>query len=198
MKTTMATNDNKYSEADLQAAVKCLRDGGIILYPTDTIWGIGCDARNEEAVKRIYNLKKRADSKSMLTLVDGLPMLENTVEMIPDAALQLLEVSVRPLTIIYDRGRNVASNLIGPDGSLGVRVTKEKFSRDLCHVLRRPIVSTSANISGEKAPADFCDISDVIKAGVDYIVKYRQSEKTGHSPSNIIKVSDNGVVNVLR
>ena len=185
-------------EDDLQRAVECMKKGGIILYPTDTIWGIGCDARNPEAVKRIYDLKKRDDRKSMLVLADGEGMLEKIVGEIPEAAQQLMDVAVNPMTIIYDSAENVASNLIAPDGSLGVRITKERFSSQLCRKMRGPVVSTSANISGSKSPAFFKEISPEIAKGVDYIVKYRRDDTTPASPSNIIKVTSGGVVIIIR
>ena len=185
-------------EDDIRNAVECLRKGGIILYPTDTIWGIGCDARNPEAVEKIYNLKKRADEKAMLVLVDNVPALERIIDQVPEVAYQILDTAVNPLTIIYDDAVNVAPNLIAKDGSLGVRITKENFSSSLCKKMKGAIVSTSANISGEKSPRSFAEISDEIKQGVDYIVKYRQEENIKAQPSNIIKLSKNGVVNIIR
>lgn len=183
---------------DIKAALECLRKGGIILYPCDTIWGIGCDATNSEAVKKIFQLKQRADSKSMLTLVHNEASLERIVDEIPDVAWELLDAAVNPLTIIYDGGHGVAPELIAEDGSLGVRITKEKFSNELCKRLGHPIVSTSANISGEKAPVFFTEISNKIKKGVDYTVKYQQKDTTPKSPSNIIKLGHGGVVKIIR
>lgn len=185
-------------EEDIRGAVACLKGGGIILYPTDTIWGIGCDATDPAAVKRVYDLKRRAESKSMLVLVDGEAMLGRTVDDIPEVAWQLIEAAVNPLTIIYDHPKGVAPNLLAPDGSLGIRVTAERYSAELCRRLRRPVVSTSANVSGQKAPAAFADISDVIKEGVDYIAEYRREEGGKASPSNIIKVSGGGLIKVIR
>lgn len=185
-------------EEDIKAAVACLKNGGIILYPTDTIWGIGCDATNAEAVKKIYDLKRRAESKSMLVLVDGEAMLERTVDDIPDVAWQLIEAAVNPLTIIYDHPKGMAPNLLASDGSLGIRVTNERYSNELCRRLRRPVVSTSANVSGAKAPAVFAEISDVIKEGVDYVAEYRREDEGQASPSNIIKVSGGGLIKVIR
>ena len=189
--------EEKYDPTDLAAAVEVLKKGGIILYPTDTVWGIGCDATNSEAVKKIYALKEREDSKAMLALVDSEGMLERTVRNVPDAAWQLIEAAINPLTIIYDSPQGIAPELLGADGSLGIRITREPFSSALCRRLRRPIVSTSANKSGEKAPATFSEISDSIKNSVDYIVKFGRNKK-GAKPSNIIKVSDNGVFKVIR
>lgn len=185
-------------EEDIKHAVDTLKKGGIILYPTDTVWGIGCDATNEAAVKKIYELKRRAESKSMLVLVDSEAMLEQTVRDIPDAAWQLIEAAVDPLTIIYDHPDGVAPNLLAEDGSLGIRITGERFSKELCRRLRRPIVSTSANLTGEKAPAQFSQISAAVKDGCDYVVEYGRKDTTLRKPSNIIKVSDGGVIKVIR
>lgn len=185
-------------EEDIKKAVDCLKKGGIILYPTDTVWGIGCDATNPDAVRKIYDLKRRAESKSMLVLVDSEGSLDRVVEDVPEVAWQLIEAAVNPLTIIYDHPRHVAPNLLAPDGSLGIRITSERYSRELCRRLRRPLVSTSANISGEKAPAIFQEISDDIKNGVDYVASYRRDDTGAASPSNIIKVSDGGLVKVIR
>lgn len=185
-------------ESDIVKALDVLKKGGIILYPTDTIWGIGCDARNSEAVKRIYQLKKRTDSKSMLVLVNNEVSLEKLTESIPDIAWELLEAAVNPLTIIYDNVHDVAPELLAQDGSLGIRITKEQFSRELCRRLGAPIVSTSANISGEKSPRYFNQISDEIKNGVDYIVGFRQDDTSPHNASNIIKLSKNGEIKIIR
>lgn len=190
-------NESDFRE-DLRRAVECLKQGGLILYPTDTIWGIGCDARNSEAVKRIFELKQRADSKSMLVLVNNEAALERIVDDIPEVAWQLLEAAVEPLTVIYDDAHGVAPELIAEDGSLGVRITKENFSKQLAQRLGAPLVSTSANISGEKAPASFSEISEAILLGVDYVVKYRQEENIGHKPSNIIKLGKNGLIKIIR
>lgn len=185
-------------EEDLNEALECLRKGGIILYPTDTIWGIGCDARNSDAVKRIYKLKKREDSKSMLVLTNNEAGLEKITEEIPDITWELLNAVDNPLTIIYDNAHGVAPELIAEDGSLGIRITKERFSNELCKRLRGPLVSTSANISGEKSPSSFKEITEEIKNGVDYIVKFRQEESANKQPSNIIKLGKGGVIKIIR
>lgn len=185
-------------QEDIREAVKVLREGGIILYPTDTVWGIGCDATNPEAVAKIYALKQRAESKSMLVLVDGEAALERVVEEVPDVAWQLIEAAVNPLTIIYDKGKGVAENLLAPDGSLGVRITAEEYSAELCKRLRRPLVSTSANISGKKAPSVFSQISPEILNGVDYVAHFKREETSAPAPSNIIKVGSGGLVKVIR
>lgn len=191
-------NDTITFEEDVRRAVDCLRKGGIILYPTDTIWGIGCDAANEDAVKRVYELKKRADSKSMLVLVDSEGMLERSVDDIPEVAWELVDAAVEPLTVIYDHPKGVATNLLAPDGSLGIRITGERYSRELCKRLRRPVVSTSANISGKKSPSSFGEISDEIISGVDYVAFYRRDDDKKASPSNIIKLSEGGLFKVIR
>lgn len=188
----------RYDEADLKEAVRVMRDGGIILYPTDTVWGIGCDARNADAVKKIYTLKNREDSKSMLVLVSSEGMLQRTVKEVPDIAWQLIDVAVNPMTIIYDEAIGVAPNLLAEDGSLGIRLTSEKFSRMLCERMRGPIVSTSANISGKPTPHNFHEISSDILDGVDYVCNYRQEEKGSAKPSNIIKITRGNIVKVIR
>lgn len=185
-------------QQDLDATLRVLRSGGIILYPTDTVWGIGCDACNAEAVAKIYALKQRADSKSMLVLVDSIAVLERCVPEIPDVAYSLIEFATRPLTIIYDEAIGLAPNLVAEDGSIGVRVTGEEFSAQLCRALRRPLVSTSANISGQPTPAVFSAISPEIIAGVDYVVQYRQTDNSKTPPSQIIKLGKTGEVKIIR
>nr|WP_321358666.1 L-threonylcarbamoyladenylate synthase [uncultured Draconibacterium sp.] len=183
---------------DLKKAVEVLKSGGIILYPTDTIWGIGCDATNAEAVKRIYDIKKREDSKSMLVLMENPALLDRYVDEVPEVAWDLVEVSTTPLTVIYPGAKNLAANLIAEDGSIGIRFTKEEFTRQLLQRFRRPIVSTSANISGEKSPFFFDDISEEIQDAVDYIVEYRQDDHTASKPSSIIKLGPGGQIDILR
>lgn len=175
-----------------------LVSGGLILYPTDTIWGIGCDATNEDAVRRVYELKRRVDSKALITLLDNPIKLDYYIDEVPSLAWDLIELSEKPLTIIYDGARNVAPNLMAEDGSLAIRVTKEKFSQELCKRFRKALVSTSANISGEPAPANFDDISEEIKLGVDYIVKYRQEDTSKSKASSIIKLGKTGEVKIIR
>lgn len=192
------TTENLTFQQDIQNALAVLREGGIIVYPTDTIWGIGCDATNADAVKKIYDLKRRVESKSMLALVDSEASLERWVDDVPEVAWQLIEAAVKPLTIIYDHPKGIAPNLLADDGSLGIRITGEQFSRELCRRLRRPLVSTSANISGEKAPASYKDISEEIIKGAGYVVNYRREEDVKGTASNIIKVSDGGLFKVIR
>ena len=172
--------------------------GGLILYPTDTIWGIGCDATNEEAVRRVYELKRRSDHKAMLLLMDSSAKLNYYVQEVPDVAWDLIELADSPLTVIYSGARNVAPNLLAADGSVGIRITQEEFSHKLCERFRKPLVSTSANVSGEPSPANFSEISATIKAGVDYIVRYRQDDLSKAAPSHIIKLGAGGLVKIIR
>ncbi len=183
---------------DIRKACEVMQAGGLILYPTDTIWGIGCDATNEEAVRRVYELKKRADNKAMLLLMDNPVKLNMYVSDVPDIAWDLIELAEEPLTIIYSHAKNLATNLLGEDGSVGIRFTKEEFSRRLCERFRRPVVSTSANVSGEPSPANFGEISDTIKQGVNYIVGYRQDDTAKATPSHILKLDVGGIVQVIR
>jgi L-threonylcarbamoyladenylate synthase len=183
---------------DLINACNTLKQGGVILYPTDTVWGIGCDATNVEAIGRIYDLKKRTDNKTMLVLVDSFDRLYSYVSEVSDVAYDLTELAEKPLTIIYEGARNLAKNIVGEDNSIGIRITKEVFSNQLCRQFRRPIVSTSANISGQPSPAFFKDISDEIKTGVDYIVKYRQNDNHPCKPSSIIRLNKNNTFRIIR
>lgn len=187
-----------YDAEDLKKALETLQKGGVILYPTDTVWGLGCDATNEEAVKRIYELKRRSDAKSMLVLVDSANRIESYVREVPDMAWDLIEVSDKPLTIIYPEAKNLAKNLLAEDGSIGIRVSGEQFSKMLCARFKRPIVSTSANISGEPNPTFYAEISDEIKQSVDYIVQYRQDDRTPAKPSSIIKLDIGNVIKIIR
>ena len=155
-----------YNE-EIKKAIEVMRNGGVILYPTDTIWGIGCDATNEEAVKKVYEMKKRADSKALICLVDSEAKIDFYVKDVPSVAWDLIELSTKPLTVIYDGARNLAPNLLAEDGSVGIRVTNEEFSKQLCFRFRKAVVSTSANISGEPSPKSFADICDEIKNAVD-------------------------------
>lgn len=183
---------------DIKKACQVLREGGVILYPTDTIWGIGCDATNEAAVRRVYEIKQRADSKAMLVLVDTPVKVDFYVQDVPEIAWDLIDVADKPLTIIYSGARNLAPNLLAEDGSVGIRVTNEEFSRRLCQQFRKAIVSTSANISGQPSPRNFAEISDDIKSAVDYIVSFRQEEKANPKPSSIIKLGARGEIQIIR
>lgn len=175
-----------------------MREGGVILYPTDTIWGIGCDATNEDAVRRVYEIKQRQDSKAMLVLVDSSVKVDFYVRDVPEVAWDLIDLADKPLTIIYSGARNLAANLLAEDGSVGIRVTNEDFSKRLCQQFRKAIVSTSANISGQPSPKNFSEISEEIKSAVDYIVGYRQEEMSNPKPSSIIKLDKGGVIKIIR
>ncbi|MCF8378866.1 MAG: threonylcarbamoyl-AMP synthase [Bacteroidales bacterium] len=183
---------------DIHQCIEVLKNGGIILYPTDTIWGIGCDATNQAAVEKIYKLKKRTDSKTMLVLLENENLLRSYIKEIPDIAWDLIEVSNRPITIIYPGAKNLAKNLIAGDGSIGIRITREAFSSELIRNFRKPIVSTSANISGELSPGSFNEISATIVDSVDYVVKYRQDELSRSAVSEIIKIGIGGEIEILR
>lgn len=187
-----------YRKEDLEKACQVMRDGGVVLYPTDTIWGLGCDASNEEAVRRIFTIKQRSDSKSMLVLLDNDAKLSYYVEEVPDQAYDLMDLSEKPLTIIYDNARHIAPQLIAEDGSVGIRITKEEFSRDLCARMRGAIVSTSANISGQPSPRNFSEVSQEIIAAVDYVVEYRRDDTAQAAPSSIIKLGRGGLVKIIR
>ena len=189
-------NDEKLKE-EVRKACEVLKNGGIILYPTDTIWGIGCDATNELAVKRIYELKHREDNKAMLVLLDDVCKLASYVE-VPDVAYELLEVNDKPMTIIYPNAKNLAKNLIAQDRTIGIRITSEAFTKALLYRFRKPIVSTSANISGEPSPKCFAEISDAVKSVVDYVVDFRQEETSNPAPSSIIKLGVGGEIQIIR
>ena len=190
----------RYDKSDLQAALKVLREGGVILYPTDTVWGIGCDATNADAVARVYEIKKRADSKAMLVLLDGAGKLQGYMEKVPETAWMLLEANEgqRPMTIIYPQAKNLAPNLLAEDGSIGIRITEEAFSKALCEQLRRPLVSTSANISGEPAARLFSEISPEILEAVDYVCLFRRDDNSPAQPSSIIKIDDKERIHIIR
>jgi L-threonylcarbamoyladenylate synthase len=185
-------------EEEIKKALEVLWNGGVILYPTDTIWGIGCDATNEEAVKRIYQIKEREDSKSMLVLLDSANKIPSYIEEMPEIAWDLIEVADKPLTIIYPGAKNLAKNLIPPEMTIGIRITNEDFTKRLIQRFKRPIVSTSANISGQQSPTNFSDINEEITKRVDYVVNYRQDEKKKSAPSGIIQLGVGGQIRVLR
>lgn len=183
---------------DIKNCVEVLKKGGVILYPTDTIWGIGCDATNEEAVRRVYEIKKRIDSKSMLILLDNPDKIALYVKDIPEITIDLVEFAEKPMTIIYPGAVKLAKNLIAEDGSIGIRITKESFSKQLIFKFNKAIVSTSANISGESSPQNFSEISEEVKNSVDYVVKYKQNDFTKSKASDIIKVGINGQIQIIR
>ena len=190
----------RYDKADFQAALRVLREGGVILYPTDTVWGIGCDATCARAVARVYDIKRRIDSKAMLVLLDGAGKLQGYLEKVPDTAWMLLEANEgqRPMTIIYPKARNLAPNLLAEDGSVGIRITSELFTKALCEQLRRPIVSTSANFSGEPAAKTFQEIDPDLLQAVDYVCQFRREDNTVHKPSSIIKIDEAERITIIR
>ena len=211
-------------EEDIRNAVETMRRGGVILYPTDTVWGIGCDATNVEAVKRVYAIKQRDDSKALICLVDSDARLQRYFRHVPDVAWQLIDSlqtpgdgsflfdtprqtkknrprvfdEVKPTTLVLDGAINLAENLIAEDGSIGIRITNEPFSKELCYRFQKAIVSTSANISGEPAAQNYCDIDPRILEAVDYVCWSRRQEHKPHTPSSIIKLKENGEVKVIR
>ena len=203
-------------EEDIRNAVETMRRGGVILYPTDTVWGIGCDATNAEAVKRVYEIKQRDDSKALICLVDSDARMQRYFRNVPDVAWQLIDSltggqahcvvdtsqcacpPVRPTTLILDGAINLAQNLIAEDGSVGMRITNEPFSKELCFRFQKAIVSTSANISGEPAAQNYGDIDPRIIEAVDYVCWSRRQEHKPHTPSSIIKLKENGEVTVIR
>lgn len=182
---------------EIKKAIDVLKEGGTILYPTDTVWGIGCDASNDEAVKKVYAIKKREDSKALICLVADDRMLKNYVKEIPKAAQDILYITNKPTTIIYDEARNLAHNLIAEDNTIAIRIPDNEFCYRICRRLNGAIVSTSANISGEPTPQSFKDIDPSILKGVDYVVNLHREKKCS-SPSSIIKISNNGIVKVIR
>ncbi|MBR6910931.1 MAG: Sua5/YciO/YrdC/YwlC family protein [Candidatus Methanomethylophilaceae archaeon] len=207
-------------EEDIRLAIDTLRKGGVILYPTDTVWGIGCDATNPDAVQRVYTIKQRDDSKALICLVDSDARLQRYIRNVPDVAWQLIDSVTlgsghfvtsdrnvtkcpdpnvtRPTTLILDGAVNLAPNLIAEDGSIGIRITNEPFSKERCYRFQKAIVSTSANISGEPAAQNYCDIDPRILEAVDYVCWTRRQEHKPHTPSSIIKLKSNGEVTIIR
>jgi L-threonylcarbamoyladenylate synthase len=198
-------------EEDIRKAVEVMRKGGVILYPTDTVWGIGCDATNADAVAKVYQIKQRDDSKALICLVDSDARMQRYIRNVPDVAWQLIDSmkenyqwsmangqSPKPTTLILDGAINLAENLIAEDGSIGIRITQEPFSKELCYRFQKAIVSTSANISGEPAAQNYCDIDPRIIEAVDYVCWSRRQEHKPHTPSSIIKLKENGEVEIIR
>lgn len=193
------TNHNTTSiDDDIKKACETLRQGGLILYPTDTVWGIGCDATNSKAVERVYKLKQRCDSKALIVMLGNDNQLSQYIDDIPNIAYDLIDVAIKPLTIVYDNAINLCNELCAEDGSVGIRITREDFSRRLCNTFRRPIVSTSANVSGQPTPTSFREISNEIIQGVDYVVTHRRNEQSNPNPSSVIKLSHDGEIKILR
>lgn len=185
-------------EDDIKESLNILRKGGIILYPTDTIWGLGCDPTNESAVNGIFKLKSREENKSLIILADGVSMIERYVNDIPEIVYELIDVSETPLTIIYPDAKNLASGVGGDDGSVGIRICKDEFCSELISRFRKPIVSTSANFSGNPSPGNFSEIDKNLIDKVDYVVKYRQDDRSKNSVSPVIKINKDGSIKIIR
>jgi L-threonylcarbamoyladenylate synthase len=183
---------------EVEESLKILRSGGVILYPTDTVWGLGCDATNREAVEKIYKIKRREDSKSLITLVRDADMICRYVKVVPEVAIQLIEVADKPMTIIYPGVTGLAPNAVAADGSAGMRIPDHEYCSRLLFKFNKPVISTSANISGEPAPALFSEISPEILEAVDYVVKSRFEEGSSGKPSSIIKIGVRGEVEIIR
>ena len=185
-------------DAEIVQCLKTLSAGGLILYPTDTVWGIGCDATNAEAVKRVYQLKRRDDNKALIVLIDSVDHLDHYVIDVPMIARELIDVAVKPLTIIYEGAYNLAPNLMGEGESVGIRIPNDEFCHRLCERYGKPIVSTSANMSGQPTATTFAAIDESIVQGVDYVVNYRRDEATPRQPSNIIMLHRDGTFKIIR
>ena len=185
-------------DKDIAKAVEVMRNGGVILYPTDTVWGIGCDATNADAVARVYEIKRRTDSKAMICLVDSDSRLQRYVRQVPEVAWDVMDLATKPITVILDGAANLAPNLLADDGSVAMRITNEPFSKQLCFRFQKAIVSTSANFSGEPAAQNYCDINPELFQLVDYVCTSRRQEKKPHTPSSIIKISPNGEIQIVR
>ena len=186
------------TKEDIENAVRVMREGGVILYPTDTVWGIGCDATNEAAVAKIYQMKQRDDSKALICLVDSEGRLQRYVRNVPDVAWDIMELATKPTTLILEGAVNLAPNLIAEDGTIGMRITREAFSKELCYRFQKPIVSTSVNISGEPPAQNYRDINPELLQAADYVCWTRRQEHQPHTPSSIIKLSQNGEVKIIR
>ena len=185
-------------DEDIKESLSVLRSGGVILYPTDTIWGLGCDPSNPAAVEKIFRIKAREQGKSLLILVDGEAMLERYVTEVPEIAWELTGVSEDPLTLIYPNGKNLAPGVCSEDGSIGIRICRDEFCRELIGKFRKPLVSTSANLSGKPSPGNFSEIEKPVIDAVDYIVKYRQHEKRKIAPSPVIMLTADGTIKIIR
>jgi len=185
-------------EEDISAVLTAIRGNGVILYPTDTIWGLGCDATSQEAVEKIFRIKSRDENKSLLILVNSEQMLERYVHDIPEAAFELIAVTDHPLTIIFPKGKNLAKGVCSNDGSVGIRICRDEFCNQIISRFRKPIVSTSANFSGKPAPLLFADIEKKIIDSADFVVRYRQDDRRKHTPSPVIKLNSDGTIKIIR
>ncbi|MCW5920603.1 MAG: threonylcarbamoyl-AMP synthase [Bacteroidetes bacterium] len=194
----MKNSNSEIFSDDIKSCLETLRQGGLIVYPTDTIWGIGCDATNDAAVEKIFTLKNRSESKNLITLVSDEAMLNRCVQNVPAVAWDIIEYSEKPVTIIYEKISRISEKAIADDGTAAIRLVKDPFCKMLIHKFGKPIISTSANLSNMPSPAVFNDIEDSILTGVDYVVKFRQQETAKHTPSSIIRILNNGEVKVIR
>ncbi|HRH83402.1 MAG TPA: L-threonylcarbamoyladenylate synthase [Bacteroidia bacterium] len=194
----MKNSNSEIFSDDIKSCLETLRQGGLIVYPTDTIWGIGCDATNDAAVEKIFKLKNRSESKNLITLVSDEAMLNRCVQNVPAVAWDIIEYSEKPVTIIYEKISRISEKAIADDGTAAIRLVKDPFCKMLIHKFGKPIISTSANLSNMPSPAVFNDIEDSILTGVDYVVKFRQQETAKHTPSSIIRILNNGEVKVIR
>ncbi|MDD4032025.1 MAG: L-threonylcarbamoyladenylate synthase [Bacteroidales bacterium] len=185
-------------DKDIPRCLEVLRSGGVIAYPTDTIWGLGCDATRADAVEKIYSIKQRSQAQSLLILLEHEGQLTRYLKEVPEIAYQLIEVSDKPLTIIYPEARNLAPNLLAEDGSIGIRIVRDAFCEKLLAAFRKPIVSTSANLHGEKSPAVFTEISEEILKKVDYVVQWRQDDTSRSAASSILKIGQKGEISIIR
>jgi len=185
-------------EDDIKNSMITLKNGGIILYPTDTLWGLGCDATSHSAVEKIFKIKSRAENKNLIILVNGETMLERYVKEIPEIVYEITGASDSPITIIYPEGKNLAPGVCSEDGSVAVRICSDAFCNELITRYRKPIISTSANISGKPSPESYSEIDEEIINSADYVVKYRQDDQRKYSPSPVIKIDRNGVFKILR
>lgn len=183
---------------EVNKAFEVLKNGGLILYPTDTIWGIGCDATNPEAVEKVFTLKGRAEEKSLIVLLDSENKLQSYIKEVPEIAYDLIEYAENPLTIVYSGAKNLAPNVIAKDGSIGIRIVKHQFCQQLIQRFRKPLISTSANLSGNPSPATFDDIEEAILNGVDYVVNWEQDERKVKKPSTIMKLEPGGLFSFIR
>jgi len=189
---------NQNFQIEIENALEALKNGQTIIYPTDTIWGIGCDATNPIAVEKVFKIKQRADSKSLIILIDDEKKLHDYVNTIPEMAWELIDISTSPLTIIYEKAMKLAPNLIPADGSIAIRITKDPFCRELIKKFKKPITSTSANISGEKSPSNYSEIDESFLKQADYVVNLRRNEKGNAKASSIIKIFENGQFELIR
>lgn len=198
MNITVQTTNNYFLKDNLEEVLAVLANDGLILYPTDTIWGIGCDACNPTAIERIYNLKKRDRSKPFVLLVDSVEMLKNYIEQVPPRIETLLSFHTRPLTVIYDKGFNLPANAMAKTGSVAIRIVQDDFCKQLIHNFNRPLIATSANISNAPFPSTFGEISSEVIQGVDYVFQHRRDDKTQYEPSVIVKYNEKGDLVFIR